>query len=271
MAILELGLNDALYYEHNPPASDEGYTFVFFNALTADTQAWEASIAPALRSEGHGTLTYNLRGQTDSPFSPGIDLTTSQVVADAELLLNQLQPARSILVGLSIGGLFAAQAWLSGIHAEALVLINTLRKPSMRMQWIGDALVRAAEVGGLDLFRDLFLPLLMNQEWLQANRPNFLSSHLAYAPLDPASGHYKLLSQAGRDADWDIPYEKLELPVLVVTGLQDHVFLELDDVAELSAKIPRARRVDMPNAGHLIPNERPEELTRILLNYVKEL
>jgi pimeloyl-ACP methyl ester carboxylesterase len=84
-------------------------------------------------------------------------------VADAVVLLKQLQPTRPVLVGLSIGGLFAARAWIAGIAAEALVLINTLRKPSIRLQWIGDALVRAAEVGGLDLFRDLYLPLLMNQ------------------------------------------------------------------------------------------------------------
>ena len=271
MPTLELGPNDALYYEHNPPATESGYTYVFFNALTADTQAWEAFIAPALRSEGHGTLTYNLRGQTDSPFSPEVDLTTDQVVADAVILLNQLQPARPVLVGLSIGGLFAARAWMDGVVAEALVLINTLRKPSMRLQWIGDALVRAAEVGGLDLFRDLFLPLLMNQEWLQTNRPSFLSTNPSYAPLDTASGHYKLLAQAGRDADWDFPYEKLELPVFVVTGLQDHVFLELGDLAELYAKLPRGQRVNMHDAGHLIPNERPEELSLILLNYVKEL
>ena len=271
MSTLELGSEDALYYEHNPPTSDNGDTFVFFNALTGDTQTWEATIAPALRSAGHGTLTYNLRGQIESPFSPEAELTTDQVVADAVVLLKHLQPTRPVFVGLSIGGLFAARTWLAGVGADALVLVNTLRKPSMRLQWIGDALVRAAEVGGLDLFRDLFLPLLMNQDWLQANRSSFLIPDKTYAPLDPSSGHYKLLSEAGRDADWDFPYEKLALPVLIVTGLQDHIFLELDVVKELFEKLPQGQRVDMPAAGHLIPNERPEQFTQILLDYVKEL
>lgn len=271
MSIIELGPNDALYYEHIPPTSNNDYTFVFFNALTGDTQTWEVSIAPTLRASGHGTLTYNLRGQTDSSFSPGIELSTELVVQDAQTLLNQVQPTRPILVGLSIGGLFAARTWLAGASAEALVLINTLRKPSMRLQWIGDALVRAAELGGLDLFRDLYLPLLMNEEWLQTNRTNFLASSKAYTPLDVSNGHYKLLSEAGRDADWGIPYERLDLPVLIITGLQDHVFFESHDVAELYAKLPQGRRVDMSNAGHLIPNERPEELSQILLSYIKEI
>jgi hypothetical protein len=47
-----LGPDDALHFEHRPPAADGGLTFVFFNALTGDAGGWEAEIAPALRAEG---------------------------------------------------------------------------------------------------------------------------------------------------------------------------------------------------------------------------
>ena len=47
-----------------------------------------------------------------------------------------------------------------------------LRRDGPRLKWIGDALVRAVEVGGLDLFRDLFLPLLVNEKWLDDNAFN---------------------------------------------------------------------------------------------------
>ncbi len=261
MAMLEIGPEDALYYEHTPPVGDDGFTFCFVNALTADTGAWQSIIGPGLRAAGHGVLAYNLRGQTDSQFSPDVTLGSELVIDDLVRLLSEVKPARPILTGLSIGGLFAARAWLKGSPAEALVLINTLRKDGPRLKWIGDALVRAAEVGGLDLFRDLFLPLLMNEDWLGKNRPSFLVSGRSYEPLAPGSGHYKLLSEAGRDADWDMPYEKLDLPVLVITGLQDHVFLDLAAVEELFDRLPKGRRFDMPDAGHLIPGERPEELT----------
>jgi len=60
MATLNLGPQDALYYEHSAPTAKNGYTFVFFNALTGDTGAWEAVIGPGLRKAGHGTLVYNL-------------------------------------------------------------------------------------------------------------------------------------------------------------------------------------------------------------------
>lgn len=271
MSFLELGPQDGLYYEHHLPADDGKGTFVFFNALTGDTAAWEAVICPILRGAGFGTLTYNLRGQTDSPFSSAIELGEKQIVADAVKLLSEVAPAGPILVGLSIGGLFAIRAWLAGAEAIGLVLINTLRREGPRLKWIGDALVRAVEVGGLPLFRDLFLPLLMGEDWLQKNRAGFLLPDSQYASLQPGSGHYKLLSEAGRHADWNIAYDRINLPTLVITGLQDHVFLEKDVVDALVADLPDGRRVDMPAAGHLIPSEQPEALAEALRTFAKEI
>lgn len=272
MAMLNLGPQDALYYEHTPPSGKKGCTFVFFNALTGDTGAWESIIGPGLRKAGHGTLVYNFRGQLNSPFSPDAQLDADLIVGDAMKLLDATNPVRPILVGLSIGGLFAARAWLQGgFDAVGMVFINTLRKDGPRLQWIGDALVRAVEVGGLDLFRDLFLPLLMNEDWIRSNRSAFLKQDPSYAALDSDSGHYKLLAQAGRTADWDLPYEELSLPMLVITGLQDHVFLETEAVAELFERLPRAKRLDMPEAGHLIPGEQPEALCEALLAFAGEV
>lgn len=271
MAKLQIGPDDWIYYEYSPPSGVEGCTFVFFNALTGDTGAWTSVMAPRLREAGHGVLVYNLRGQTESGFSQGLELGLDLIVGDAVQLLGHVRPVRPVLVGLSIGGLFAARAWLAGADALALVLINTLRKDGPRLKWIGDALVRAVETGGLELFRDLFLPLLMNEEWSENNRASFLKSDADYLPLPPESGHYKLLAEAGRGADWDLPYERLDLPVLVITGLQDHVFLERDVVDDLFSRLPNGRRVDMPHAGHLIPAERPAALAEELLAFVKGL
>ncbi len=271
MPDFQLGPQDSLYFEYKAPKADSGFTFIFFNALTGDTNSWETIIGPRLRESGHGTLTYNLRGQTNSKFSPGLKLDVDLIVNDAIQLMAELNPPRPIMVGLSIGGLFAARAWLMGAEALGLVLINTLRREGPRLNWIGDALVRAVEVGGLDLFRDLFLPLLMNDDWLAMNRSNFLKPEPEYASLSPESGHYKLLAEAGREADWDLPYERLNLPVLVITGLQDHVFLEPDVVDDLFSRLPQGQRVDMPDAGHLIPAERPESLADSLLYFTREV
>ncbi len=271
MSVMRLDAEDGLYFEHHKPISDASPTFVFFNALTGDTSAWEGVLGPILRNAGFGTLAYNMRGQADSPFSPRIELNEKLVVADAVKLLAEVSPVRPILVGLSIGGLFASRVWLSGTEAIGLVLINTLRRDGPRLKWVGDALLRAVEVGGLPLFRDLFLPLLMNEKWLNKNRSDFLLRGSEYTALEPDSGHYKLLSEVGRHADWDIPYEDLNLPTFIITGLQDHVFLERDVVEALFSRIPNGRRADMPDAGHLIPSEQPEALAEVLISFAKEI
>ena len=266
MSFFQLGPQDGLYYEYHPPADDQHCTFIFFNALTSET-----AIGPILRSAGHGTLAYNMRGQVDSPFSPVLELNEELIVEDAVNLVTHVKPARAIFVGLSIGGLFASRAWLKGADAAGLVLINTLRREGPRLRWISDALVRAVKVGGLTLFRDLYLPLLMNEKWLQENRSSFLVSNSQYTSLDPDSGHFKLLSEAGRKSDWDLPYGQLKLPTLVITGLQDHVFFERDVVDELFSRLPNGQRADMPDAGHLIPGEQPEELAELLISFAKEI
>jgi len=92
-----------------------------------------------------------------------------------------------------------------------------------------------------------------------------------YAALETASGHYKLLSEAGRHSDWSIPYDRLNLPTLIITGLQDHVFLEREIVNALFAALPDGRQVDMPAAGHLIPAEQPEALAGALISFAKEI
>jgi 3-oxoadipate enol-lactonase len=267
MPVHALGPHNGLYYEHQPPA-EGGVTFVFFNALTGDTAAWEG-IAPAVRANGHGTLLWNFRGQKDSPFGDPGAIGAEQIVADAVALLRALAPARPVHVGLSIGGLFAARAHLGGGRCEALLLINTLRRAGPRLDWVNAAVHRAALTGGGRLIQDLYMPLLCGPAWLAANRERFLQDE-PYAPLDPTSGVARLLA-AGAGADWDLPYEQLRVPVTVLSGLQDRVFYDATDVAALAARLPDAQLVERPDVGHLIPMERPQAVVDACLALVERV
>jgi len=270
MSQLELSPGNSLCYEHTPPSRTGGLTFVCFNALTGDKAMWTGGIGPALLAAGHGLLTYNLRGQRGSDFTPG-EFSVEQIVDDACALMELTAPERPVYVGLSIGGLFGLEAHLRGgvARARGLVLINTLRVENARLEWINDAVVRAAETGGLDLLRDLFAPLLFNVEWQARNRKDFLKDG-PYRPLSKNDGAYLLLA-AGSTANWDQPYEKIDVPVLSVTGLQDRVFYDGHAVNQLSARIPDITRIEMNNAGHMIPAERPAELTEAILVFAAGL
>lgn len=265
---LELGRKDGLYFEYDPPAA-QNPTLIFVNALTGSTSAWQAAVAPRCREAGLGTLCWNFRGQADSPFSPDLDLNADLIIGDLVTLIRQVGPPRPVLVGLSIGGLYASRAILAGAPAIGLVLLNTLRRIGPRIAWINDALLAAVRVGGFPLLLDLYLPLLTNEAFQAEHRSKYLSTP-TYTPQDPKHGHFKLMEAAG-STDWDLPYEKLALPVLTVTGLQDRLFLDPDEVGRLRSRLPQAQHVEWPDAGHLLPLEHPSRLADALVGFAKGL
>ena len=268
MSLLSLGPQDGLYYEYTPP-QDGRPTYVFVNPLTGNTAAWQALVGPTCREAGLGTLCYNFRGQADSPFSPNLTLDAALIVADLKRLLAEVDPPKPVLCGLSIGGLYAARAVLEGARADGLVLLNTLRVIGPRLDWINAAMVNAVTAGGFALLLDMYMPLLTNEEFQANNRNKFLTT-TDYTPLDPAHGHFKLVAAAGA-TDWAIDYERLTLPVLTVTGLQDRIFFDRPVVEALRRRLPDATHIEWDNAGHLLPQERPEQLAAALIDFADKI
>lgn len=265
---LALSAQDALLYVHARPTREGAPTFVFVNALTGSTDAWEAVVAPRLREQGFGTLSWNFRGQTGTAFAPDVALTDALIVGDLQRLMQQQAPERPVLVGLSIGGLYAARAVLAGTTAVGLVLLNTLREIGPRIAWINQALPATVGYGGVGLFMDALLPLLVHPDYLVRVRGDRLKG--GYAPLDPSHGHMNLMRHSV-DTDWHVPWHALQLPTLVVTGLADRVFLDLEVVERLCQQLPNARRLDWADAGHLLPQERPEQLAQALADFALQV
>jgi pimeloyl-ACP methyl ester carboxylesterase len=268
MAKLEIAPGESLYYEYGE-AGARGMTFVFVNALTGNTAMWQGAIAPALRDAGFGTLCYNFRGQAETEFGAATELTPELAVADLNRLLDRLAPEKPILVGLSIGGLFAAQAELAAPRAQGLVLINTLRKASQRLAWINRAMVELARLGGSRLVMAANLPMIAGPE-LMAKLWDTSFAEKPFAPMDANDGLFRLMAGSVA-ADWDFAYERLGPKVLLMTGRYDRVFRIDADVAELKARIPAAREIVYPDAGHLIPLEQPERFTQDLIAFAEDL
>ncbi len=270
MPTLKIDDQNGLYYEHTPPSRDGAVTFVFVNPITGDVGLWNASVVPALQAAGYGTLVYNARGQANSPYAPGTELTADLIVGDLQRLMAELEPARPVVAGLSIGGLYAARAFLAGTRMTGLVLINTLRRLTPRVAWMNDATKRVMEVGGPNLMKDLFFHLILNEDWQAAHRAEHFSASPDYTPLPKDSGAYNLITWMC-ETGWDIPWHDLNLPTLVISGLQDRVFFDAANVDELFASLPNATRIEMPDAGHMIPMERPEAFTGALEEFGRSL
>jgi 3-oxoadipate enol-lactonase len=265
---LEISEGEAITYTYAPPQRHLP-TFVFVNALTGSIAHWEhAEIGPALRRQGFGTLAWNFRGQEGSAFSPKSALGPLQIVSDLLRIVAHCAPPKPIYTGLSIGGLFAAQAIRAGAPVSGLVLINTLRKPTLRLDWINRSVASLAALGGSRLVGEAYAPVLLNPDHLSATRPTAFTSE-PYQAMDPGSGLFRLM-QGSLETDWAFPWSTLAIPTLVITGLHDRLFRVADDVAELTAIMPNARSIEMADAGHMIPVERPQEFAESVAKFAGE-
>lgn len=270
MNMLELSAGNQIAYDYQAPASPNGHTVVFINPITGDVALWNDQIVPALHAQGIGTLVYNFRGQAVSTYGPDVDLTDQVIISDLQALLAAVNPPNPVLAGLSIGGLYAARAMLEGSPVAALVLINTLRRITPRLEWMNAASLRVMEVGGPNLMKDLFFPLLVGEPFQQVNRQNFLLDQPDYTPLSKDTGAWNLLTWMGK-TDWDIDWAALSVPTLVITGTQDRVFYDKPIVEELFALLPNASHVQMADAGHMLPAEQPAQFIAALTEFVQQL
>ncbi len=267
MSVLKIGDSDGLFYEWDKPTAADGKTFVFINAITGNSSMWQNTVGPNLREAGHGTLVYNFRGQPNSPYSPGLELTEQVIVDDLVHLLESLSPKNPVLVGLSIGSLYAVKALLKGVHADGLIMLNMLRRIDTRIQWMNDIIPRLLAFGGTNLVRDAFTHLITGPAFTEKSHSIIFGEAPDYKPLAPDSDLMNLVTHMGK-ADWNVPYEQINVPTLVISGLQDRVFYDADVFEELYARIPDAQRLDMADVGHMIPAENPDGLLAAMLEFV---
>ena len=268
MPVLELDSKNSIFYEYSPPINN-GVTLIFVNALTGSTGTWKGLITEKIVEDGNGYLIYNFRGQEKSKFDPNLELDTELIISDLISIFNHLNPTRPVLVGLSIGGLYAALAIDRGVKAEGLVLINTLRKANQRLNWINQTMVNVAAYGGTALLMDFNMPMIAGPALLDKMEPNALNPS-NYKPLDPQSGIFKLM-RGSLSADWSFLWSRLKCPTLVMTGHLDRVFRVPEDIDQFASQIANVMRVEFPDSGHLIPLECPEEFMSEINVFVEQL
>ena len=268
MSFLKIDDKNEIYYEYIEPKGN-GLTFMFVNALTGTTTTWNNEIGKKITDQRNGYLAYNFRGQDNSKKNEKIDLNTDIVVSDLCLLIEKLKLANLILVGLSIGGLYATLALEKGIKILGLVLINTLRKNNLRLNWINETMVNVARYGGISLLMDFNMPVIASPSFLEKMKPNALNPK-NYKGLDENSGIFKLM-KGSLTANWDIDWSSIDVPVLLMTGHYDKVFRIPNDIDEIANSIKNIERIEFSDCGHLIPMEKPNLFAGYLIKFAKKL
>jgi pimeloyl-ACP methyl ester carboxylesterase len=194
---------------------------------------------------GHRVITWDLRGHggSDSPADPA-SYSAGHAVADMVAILDQLGVDRAVLGGHSLGGYLSLDFTLA--HPErvaGLVLIDT--GPGFRKDEARDGWNQRAE-GTATRLAERGLAALGSGAELGAN------GHQDVAGLILAA-RGTLTQRDGHVMD-GLP--GIAVPTLVIVGADDKNFLAAADY--MAARIPGARKVVIPAAGHAPNVEQPE-------------
>jgi len=235
---------------------------VFSNSLGTDLRVWDKLI-PHLPS-GLRLIRYDKRGHglSDCPAQPW---GMGDHVADLIGLMDALGVRGAVVCGLSVGGMIA-----QGLAAErpdlarALVLCDTGAKIGNPEIW--DNRIEAIRKGGIEALAGAILERWFTRRFREGSAELPLwRNMLLRTPVEGYAG----TCAAIRDTDLMESTSRLRLPCLAVCGTEDGA-TPPDLVRETAALIPGSRFELIRHAGHLPPVEQPEELARLITQFLKE-
>jgi pimeloyl-ACP methyl ester carboxylesterase len=252
-----------LFYE----AAGKGPAVVLIHGGLVDSRLWDDQFREF--SKRYRVVRYDLRGFGRSA-SPAAGQRFSHL-EDLRALLGFLKVERATLVGLSLGGIVAADFALEYPQTvERLVLVGAgLRGAQIQPDERLIAIYRSSQQDGPEKYADkqlgtpFFAAATPSNARVRARlREMLVHNHKALATLADGVVQYPARPTVERLAD-------IKVPTLVVVGSIDHPnLLAVADI--LPAKIPGARKVTMPGASHHPPVEQPKEFNRILSDFLRK-
>jgi pimeloyl-ACP methyl ester carboxylesterase len=249
-----------LYYE----TAGRGPAVVLIHGGLNDSRLWDEQMKPL--SKRFRVVRYDLRGFGRSNAEP-VEFWPTE---DLRALLDFLKIERATLVGLSLGGIVAADFALEHPErVERLVFVGAgLRGAGLPPDEGAAAARRVGEKEGAEKYFEAFLASdllaglrtrpkareLMRRMMVENYKANaYISAGHAQSPEPPTA---ERLGQ-------------IKAPTLVLVGSLDGRNLHI--IADtLAAKIPGARKVIIRGASHHPPVETPRELNRALLDFLSK-
>ena len=240
-----------LYYEDH----GQGVPVLLSHGYGSSAAMWQPQVEALSRR--YRLILWEMRGhaRTDSPDDPAA-YSEAATVADMTALLDHLGVEKAVIGGLSLGGYMSLAFQLA--HPErtlALILCDTgpgYRKDEARAAWNETANRRA------DRFQEQGLDALSRGAEVAASR----SLHRTAAGLmHSARG---MLTQHSPAVIENL--EKINVPTLIVVGANDTPYLAGTEYME--KKIPNARRVVIPDAGHSSNMDQPKVFNETVLAFL---
>jgi pimeloyl-ACP methyl ester carboxylesterase len=242
-----------IYYE----VHGSGPPLILTHGYSSTSAMWTAQIEAL--SKHHRLILWDMRGhgQSDYPDNPAA-YSEALTVGDIAALLDEVGAAKAIVGGLSLGGYMSLAFYRA--HPErvsALLIIDTgpgFKKDDAREIWNERARATADRFDreGLDVLKS-------------ASRERSTVNHRDASGLARAARG--MLTQ--RDARVIEVLPEIKVPSLVVVGADDTPFLAASDY--MAAKIPGAKKVVIPAAGHAVNIDQPQAFIEAVVPFLDGL
>jgi pimeloyl-ACP methyl ester carboxylesterase len=239
-----------IYYE----VHGAGPPLLLTHGYSSTSAMWQGQIEAL--SKRHKLVLWDMRGhgQSDYPDDPAA-YSEALTIADMAALLDEVGARSAIVGGLSLGGYMALAFYRA--HPErvrALLIIDTgpgFKKDEAREAWNKRAYETAErlEREGLAVLKSL-------------SRERSDAAHRDASGLTRAARG--LLTQ--RDARVIELLPNVKVPSLIVVGADDAPFLAASDY--MAAKIPAAKKVVIPAAGHAVNIDQPQAFIDAVLPFL---
>jgi len=242
-----------IYYE----VHGSGPALLLTHGYSSTSAMWRGQIEAL--SKHHKLVLWDMRGHGQSDYPDDLKAYSEALtVADMAALLDEVGAENAIVGGLSLGGYMSLAFYRANPErVRALLIIDTgpgFRKDDAREAWNR----RAHETG--DRFEREGLAVLKLPSRERSDVSHRDASGLARA----ARG---MLTQ--RDARVIESLPGIKVPSLVVVGADDAPFLAASDY--MAAKIPDAKKVVVPAAGHAVNIDQPQAFIDAVLPFLDGL
>lgn len=199
-----------------------------------------------------------------------------QLAADAVALLDALHVAGpAVICGVSMGGYVAQH--VATRHPErvaAVVLVDTKLEADTPEARAGRADL-AAKVGrlGQGILADAMIPRLLAASSEARALPGRVEAEAILRRsimAQPVTTIQAALSALAARPDMTEAMRQAQLPTLLVVGAED-VITPPSCLEAAEGIIPKAKLLEVPLAGHLVPLEQPDVFNRAVLEFLREL
>lgn len=258
-----------LYYEE----SGAGTPVIFVHEFAGDYRSWETQMRHF--GQRYRCITFNARGYppSDVPKTPK-SYSQHRAADDIAAVLKHLKIKKAHIVGLSMGG-FAVLHFGFRHPGLALSLVvagcgyGAEREQREKFKGEADRIAKLLKKDGMKKFaaRYAYGPTRVQFENKDprgfAEFEQMLGEHSALGSANTQIG-----VQRERPSLYDLvgPMKKLKVPTLVLTGDEDWPCL-LPSVM-MKQNIPSAALSVMPNCGHAINIEDPDQFNRIVGDFI---